>query len=87
MTFLILEQRPILYIILEFIISKFMIYFIVCNVNMSCIFSNLRFFEKWFSVRIIRAYHYSPDCFLLKFNYYIALISPGCYTIILMGQD
>ena len=41
-----------------------------------------KIFEKRFSMFIIRAYHYSTDCFLLKFNYSIALISPGCYTII-----
>ena len=28
-------------------------------------------------MRIIRAYHYSTDCFFFKFNYSIALISPG----------
>ena len=50
---------------------------------MSSIFSNLSFLEKVFSMCLIRGYHYSTDCFLLKFNYSIALISPGCYTIIL----
>ena len=34
-------------------------------------------------VKVVLTYfRYSPDCFLLKFNYYIALISTGCYTII-----
>ena len=28
-------------------------------------------------MRIIRAYHYSTDCFLLKCNYSITSISPG----------